>query len=145
MSKNERNYSSYKYFLEIPTRWRDNDVYQHVNNVVYYSFFDTVVNRYLIDKGGLDFVNGSVIGLAVETHCVFHQPITFPDVINAGLRVGKIGNSSVRYEIGLFKKEDHHCVANGYFTHVYVDRLTRRSTEIPSQLKTGIERLHTLY
>ena len=142
MSTEEQDYSSYKYFLKIPTRWRDNDVYQHVNNVVYYSFFDTVVNRYLIDEGGLDFVNGTIIGLAVETHCVFHKPIAFPDIINAGLRVGKTGRSSARYEIALFKEDENlPCVANGYFTHVYVDRLTRQSTPIPLHLKTSIKKL----
>ena len=95
--------TDYRHFLAIPTRWMDNDIYGHVNNVVYYSYFDTVVNEYLIREGGLDIATGATIGLAVETFCQFHQPLTFPEVIDAGLRVGKLGSSSVRYEIGLFR------------------------------------------
>ena len=94
---------NYPHFLAIPTRWMDNDVYGHVNNVVYYSYFDTVINDYLMAEGGLDFSAGDVVGIAVETMCQFHKSLAFPDLVDAGLRVGKLGNSSVRYEIGLFR------------------------------------------
>ncbi|HKH11041.1 MAG TPA: acyl-CoA thioesterase, partial [Rubrobacter sp.] len=108
----------YPHFLTIATRWMDNDVYGHVNNVVYYSYFDTVVNEYLIHEGGLDIAGGATIGLAIETFCQFHQPLAFPEVIDAGLRVGKLGNSSVRYEIGLFRQGEADPAAAGHFVHV---------------------------
>src|SRR5215472_4456739 len=97
--------AEYRYFTSITTRWMDNDVYAHVNNVVYYSYFDTVVNKYLIEQGVLDFVNGQVVGFVVETLCNYFQPITFPDTVHAGLRVARIGTTSVRYEIGLFRND----------------------------------------
>src|SRR5450755_928645 len=96
--------SKYRFFLDVPTRWMDNDVYGHVNNVVYYAYFDTVINRYLIDEGGLDIAGGEVIGLCVESHCAFARPVAFPDPIDAGLRVVHLGRSSVRYEIGIFAR-----------------------------------------
>ena len=133
--------SSYKHFLPITTRWWDNDVYQHVNNAVYYSFFDTVINEYLISQGGLDFTHGDVVGLAVETQCSFHKPIQFPQVVNAGLRVGKLGNSSVRYEVGLFIADDEECAAHGYFVHVFVKRPENKPTPIPPRLRECMERL----
>jgi acyl-CoA thioester hydrolase len=114
----------YPHFLAIPTRWIDNDIYGHVNNVRYYKFFDTVINRYLIEVGGLDIHNGDVIGIAVETTCSFHRSLAFPDIVNAGLRVGKLGTSSVRYEIGLFRGDDAECAATGHFVHVFVTRAT---------------------
>jgi acyl-CoA thioester hydrolase len=135
--------SSYKHFLKIPTRWRDNDVYQHVNNVVYYSFFDTVINEYLIKEGGLDFEHGDVVGLAIETQCAFHKQIQFPQVVDAGLRVGKLGNSSVRYEVGLFIEGDEECAASGYFVHVFVERPENKPTPIPPKLRACMERLLT--
>src|SRR6266436_3364947 len=98
--------SRYKHFLAIPTRWIDNDIYGHVNNVRYYEFFDTVINRYLIEPGGLDIHEGKVIGIAVETLCRFHRSLVYPDVIDAGLRVAKLGRTSVRYEIGLYRAGD---------------------------------------
>ncbi len=131
----------YRYFLVIPTRWMDNDVYGHVNNVIYYSYFDTVVNRYLIDQGVLDIESSMVIGLAVETQCRFFKPITFPDTVHAGLRVARLGNSSVRYEIGLFRNEEDFAAAQGYFIHVYVERKTRQATTLPPEMREALEQI----
>lgn len=132
---------NYPHFLTIPTRWIDNDNYTHVNNAVYYTFFDTVINAYLIREGGLDPARGEIIGLAVETFCKFLKPISFPERVDAALRVGKLGNSSVRYEIGLFREGDPEPAAVGYFVHVFVDRETRRPQPIPAGLRTAMERL----
>lgn len=123
--------ASYRFFLSIPTRWMDNDTYGHVNNVVYLSYFDTVVNEHLIRAGGLDIRAAPTIGLVVETSCRFHRPLSFPDIVDAGLRVTKLGNSSVRYEIGLFRQGDDEPVASGHFVHVWVDRASRRPTPVP--------------
>ncbi len=131
----------YHHFQAIPTRWADNDIYGHVNNVVYYSYFDTVVNQYLIEQGALDLVKSTVIGLVVETQCEYFAPLSFPDVVNAGLRVAKIGNSSVRYEIGLFRNDENTASAQGYFVHVYVDRATRRSTSVPADMRAALEKI----
>jgi acyl-CoA thioester hydrolase len=131
----------YPHFLAIPTRWIDNDIYGHVNNVRYYEFFDTVINRYLIEVGGLDIHNGDVIGIAVETTCSFHRSLAFPDIVNAGLRVGKLGTSSVRYEIGLFRGDDAECAATGHFVHVFVTRATQRPTPIPERIRAALEKL----
>ena len=128
----------YRHFLAIPTRWMDNDVYGHVNNVVYYSFFDTVVNRWLIDNGALDIANGTVIGLVVETKCNYFKPVAFPDLVRAGLRVAHQGSSSVRYEVGLFRNGDEDAAAQGHFVHVYVDRATSRPVPLPEALKQAL-------
>ena len=133
--------AAYRRFLAIPTRWLDNDAYGHVNNVVYYSYFDTVINEYLIREGGLDIHTGPVIGLAVETHCEFHQSLTFPEVIDAGLRVGKLGERSVRYEIGIFRADAEGPAATGYFVHVFVERSTWRPVPIPQGLREALARL----
>lgn len=130
-----RGREGYRHWLAIPTRWMDNDTYGHVNNVQYYSFFDTVINEYLIRAGGLDPAAGRVVGYAVETHCQFHSPLTFPDVVNAGLRVARIGRSSVRYEIGLFRADEDLAAATGYFVHVFVDRHSQRAVAIPPPLR----------
>ena len=132
---------SYRHFQAIPTRWADNDIYGHVNNVVYYSYFDTVVNQYLIEQHALDLVNSTVIGLVVETQCDYFAPLSFPDVVHAGLRVTKVGNSSVRYEIGLFRNEERTASAQGYFVHVYVNRASRRSTPVPADMRAVLEKL----
>jgi acyl-CoA thioester hydrolase len=129
----------YAHFQDIPTRWMDNDVYGHVNNVVYYSYFDTVVNQFLIEGGVLDFERGKTIGLVVETHCRYFSPITFPDRVSAGLRVAKIGNSSVRYEVGLFRNDESAAAAQGHFIHVYVDRATRKPVRLPAPMRTVLE------
>ena len=142
MSKPEpENRDRYRHFLTIPTRWMDNDVYGHVNNVVYYSWFDTAVNRYLVERGALDIGAGAVIGLVVETHCQYFSPIAFPEIAHAGLRVGKLGTSSVRYEIAIFRDSEPRAAAQGHFVHVYVDRATTRPVPLPAQLRAALEPL----
>lgn len=131
---------NYPHFLTIPTRWMDNDVYGHVNNVVYYSYFDTVINGYLMAEGGLDY-GGDVVGIAVETMCQFHKSLAFPDVVDAGLRVGKLGNSSVRYEIGLFRVGDTEPAATGHFVHVFVRRPGQEPVPIPDPIRSALEHL----
>ena len=132
----------YKAFRNIATRWSDNDLYGHVNNVVYYSWFDTAVNGFLIEQGALDIHAGSVIGLVVETQCNYFAPLAFPQAVVAGIRVGNIGSSSVRYEIGLFAVDEHDiCAAKGHFIHVYVDRITRQPVALPPQLLSVLETL----
>jgi acyl-CoA thioester hydrolase len=132
---------TYRHFQAIPTRWADNDVYGHVNNVVYYSYFDTVVNQYLIEQRVLDVPTSTAIGLVVETQCEYFAPLSFPDVVHAGLRVAKIGNSSVRYEIGLFRNDENAACAQGYFVHVYVDRASRNPISVPSGMRLVLEKL----
>jgi len=131
--------SLYKHFLPLQTRWADNDVYGHVNNVAYYGYFDTIVNEYLISNGALDIHSGAVIGLVVETGCKYFAPLEFPDKLEGGLRVAKIGNSSVRYEIAIFKAGESAPAAEGHFVHVYVDRETRRPVTLPEELRRALE------
>lgn len=131
---------AYTRFLPLDTRWSDNDVYGHVNNVVYYAFFDTAVNRVLIEAG-LDIFGGDVIGLAVETGCVFHRPLAFPQALEAGVRVARLGTSSVRYEVGIFVVGEAAIAAHGHFVHVFVDRATRRPRPIPDPLRAAMESL----
>jgi acyl-CoA thioester hydrolase len=133
--------TAYKAFRTISTRWMDNDAYGHVNNVVYYSWFDTVVNAHLIEQGALDIQHGETIGLVIETQCNYFAPVEFPQTVEAGLRVARIGRSSVRYEVGLFVQGEPMTAAKGHFIHVYVDRKHRRPTDLPSQLKTVLEAL----
>jgi len=133
--------ADYVHRLEIPTRWKDNDVYGHVNNVEYLSYFDTVINQYLIVEGGLDIHGGEVIGVCAESHCAYHAAISFPSTIEAGLRAGRLGRTSVRYEIGLFRPEDDGPAATGWFVHVFVDREERRPAEIPPALRAALARL----
>jgi acyl-CoA thioester hydrolase len=135
--------SAYRAFRTIGTRWMDNDAYGHVNNVVYYSWFDTVVNRYLIEAGALDIHAGAVIGLVIETHCNYFASLAFPQVVEAGLRVGQLGRSSVRYEVGLFEQGAATTAACGHFIHVYVDRQTRRPVELPAALRAALQPLTT--
>ena len=125
----------------ITTRWKDNDVYGHVNNVEYYSFFDTVINEYLIIEGGLDIAAGEVIGLCAESHCTFHGPLAFPGTVDAGLRVGHLGRSSVRYEIELRAQGTGEAAATGWFVHVFVDRESRQPVEIPGPLRAALASL----
>ncbi|MGO9544218.1 MAG: acyl-CoA thioesterase [Rhodomicrobium sp.] len=131
----------YPLHIPIQTRWMDNDVYGHVNNVTYYSYFDTAVNGYLIEKGALDIEKSPAIGLVVETSCRYRAPLTFPETVTAGLRVAKLGTSSVRYEIGLFRNGDEDAAAEGHFIHVYVDRVTRRPVPLPAELRTVLRPL----
>jgi acyl-CoA thioester hydrolase len=132
---------NYRHFLAIPTRWHDNDIYGHVNNVVFYAYFDTVVAEYYIQSGGFDIHGSSVIGLVVETLCRYHKPLAFPDVIDAGLRVARLGSSSVRHEIGLFRAGDDTPAATGHFIHVFVDRETRRPAPIPEHIRSALAQL----
>ena len=131
----------YRHFLTIPTRWMDNDVYGHVNNVVYYSFFDTVVNKFLIEQSQLDYSKGKVVGLVVETKCQYFAPIAFPDVVVAGIRVAHIGTSSVRYEIGLFKNDEDNPAAEGHFVHVYVTRSGNKPTPLSTQMRSVLAKI----
>ena len=133
--------SAYKAFRDIGTRWSDNDVYGHVNNVVYYSWFDTVVNAHLIEAGALDIHKGETIGLVVETQCNYFSGIEFPQMVEAGLRVAHMGKSSVRYEVGLFVQDEPLTAARGHFIHVYVDKASRKPVALPAQLKSVLEAL----
>jgi acyl-CoA thioester hydrolase len=133
--------SSYVEFIPIQTRWMDNDVYGHVNNVVYYSYFDTVVNLYLIDPGGLDFHNSPIVGIMAETMCRYYRSIAYPEAIDAGLRVGRLGTSSVRYEVGLFGVDDQQARAEGHLVHVFVERATNTPVPIPPGIRAALERL----
>jgi acyl-CoA thioester hydrolase len=139
--KNAETRASYAHFTRLDTRWNDNDVYGHVNNIVYYSFFDTAVNAHLIRTGCLDVQKSPVIGLVVETQCQYFKPIAFPDVVHAGIRVAKLGTSSVRYEIGLFANDDDIAAAQGHFVHVYIDRATNRPVSIPDQTRRVLQGL----
>jgi len=136
-----RSRADYPRFLTIATRWMDNDVYGHVNNVTFYSYFDTVVNEHLIRAGGLDFARDAAIGVVAETSCVFRKSLSFPDTIDAGLAVTKLGNSAVVYEIGLFRHGDETPAALGRFVHVWVDRATQRPVAIPSRIRAALEPL----
>jgi acyl-CoA thioester hydrolase len=127
--------SDYKHFHAITTRWMDNDAYGHVNNVVYYSWFDTVVNQFLIVNGVLDVERGKVIGLVIETQCNYFASVAFPERVTAGLRVAKLGNSSVRYEVGIFRDDEESAAAQGHFVHVYVDRETRRPASVSNDMR----------
>ena len=133
--------SDYRVFYPISTRWSDNDIYGHVNNVMYYSFFDTAANRYLIEEGGLDINDGSIVGFVVNSGCEYHAPISYPEPIEAGLRIDRLGNSSVQYGIAIFKEGIEKAVAHGHFVHVFVDRAANKSVSIPPQLRTALERI----
>jgi acyl-CoA thioester hydrolase len=131
----------YPAFLAIATRWMDNDTYGHVNNVTYYAYFDTVVNEHLVRAGGLEIRTGPAIGIVVETACRFHRPLSFPDIVDAGMRVAAIGRSSVRYEIALFRRGDDDPAATGRFVHVWVDRVHRRPVAVPVRIRAALEPL----
>jgi acyl-CoA thioester hydrolase len=132
---------SYPHVARVPTRWADNDVYGHVNNVEYYAFFDTVINEFLIREGGLDIHRDPVFGVCAESHCAFRAPFAFPEVVVAGLRVAHLGRSSVRYELGLFSEGASEPGGEGWFVHVFVDRESRRPAEIPAGVRSALERL----
>ena len=133
--------AGYPHFLTIPTRWMDNDIYGHVNNVVYYSYFDTVINEYLIREGGLDIHDAAVIGVCAESACRFRDSFVFPEPVEAGLRVGELRNRAVRYEVGLFKAGAETAAATGHFVHVFVERDGMRPTPIPAPIRAALERL----
>ena len=128
----------YRHFLAIPTRWMDNDAYGHVNNVTYYSYFDTAVNEHLIRAGGLDIRGGPVVGFVVETSCRFHRSLSFPETVDAGLRVVRLGRTSVTYEIALFAQGAQAPAATGRFVHVWVDRATERPAEVPAAIRAAL-------
>ena len=131
----------FPHFLAVPTRWMDNDIYGHVNNVVYYAYVDTVINMYLITAGGFDPHNDPVVGITPETRCWFKKSLAYPQVIDAGLRVGRLGSSSVRYEVGLFAQGDDELAAYAHFVHVFVDRRTMRPVAMPPGLREALARL----
>ncbi len=151
--------SDFGYFAALTTRWADNDIYGHVNNVMYYSFFDTTANRYLIEHGGLDIHDGDIIGLVVDSGCSYFAPIAFPDQLQGALRVAHLGKSSVRYELAIFKvpdasnmanettennaatELDQMAVAQGHFVHVFVDRITRKPVAIPEQMRAALMKI----
>ncbi|MFL9807563.1 MAG: acyl-CoA thioesterase [Pseudomonas sp.] len=131
----------YKHFQPITTRWHDNDIYGHVNNVVYYGFFDTAVNNYLIQQGGLDIQDGDIVGFVVSSACDYFASIAYPDLIEVGLRVARLGNSSVQYELGIFREGEQEACAAGRFVHVFVERTSNRPTAIPGRLRAALEAL----
>ncbi len=135
--------ADFRHWLRIGTRWKDNDIYGHVNNVEYYSYFDTVINDYLIRHGGLDIHGGAVIGICAESHCRFLDALAFPHGVDAGLRVEHLGNRSVRYGIGLFSEDREAIAAEGWFVHVFVDAGSRRPVAIPERLRAALQALQT--
>lgn len=140
-SKSPETRDRFPHFLPLATRWLDNDVYGHVNNVVYYAYFDSLVNEYLIRAGGLDIARGPAIGIVAESQCRFFHELAFPETIDGGLRVGKLGRTSVRYEIGLFRAGRNDPAAVGHFVHVFVERESRRPTPIPDGIRSALARL----
>ncbi len=147
MSESELQREAYHYFSEVTTRWKDNDIYGHVNNVSYYSYFDSVANQYLIEKGGLDIQTAEVVGFVVASECKYLAPITYPETIEVGLRVNKLGNSSVEYGLAIFRENDKNknssAIAHGSFTHVFVNRKTNKSSPIPDTIRDALNEIHT--
>lgn len=141
MSKATPEREDYGYFCPITTRWADNDIYGHVNNVVYYAYFDTVANSYLIEQGGLDIHGGDVVGFVVNSHCDYFSPVAFPDQLEGGFRVNRLGNSSVEYGIGIFRQGEKQACAAGTFTHVFVERVSDKPVRIEGLLREALERL----
>lgn len=137
----EERRDNFPHLRPIGTRWKDNDVYGHVNNVEYYSFFDTVIGGWLMGEGGLDHQHGPVYGLCVESHCAYFSAVAFPEVVDAGLRVAHVGRSSVRYEIALFPQGAEQSAAGGWFVHVFVSRETGRPAELTARLRDCLERI----
>lgn len=133
--------SAYRHFTVIPTRWGDNDAYGHVNNVVYYAYFDSAVNRFLIENGVLDITRSTTVGLVVETRCTYFSSLAFPDTVHVGLKVTQLGRSSVRYEIGVFRNSDDSAAAVGQFVHVYVDRASQRPVPVPDAVRAVLQPL----
>lgn len=142
MNLREARRADFLHVRAIATRWMDNDVYGHVNNVHYYSYFDTAVNAFLVERGVLDFHGGDVVGYVVETGCSYYRSIAFPDVVHVGIRVTRIGTSSVRYEVGIFRNDEDEIAAAGFFVHVYVDRRTGQSTPIPQATRDVLTSIH---
>lgn len=141
MSQPTPQRADYRHFQPITTRWHDNDIYGHVNNVTYYSFFDSAVNGYLIERGGLDIHDGEVVGFVVSSSCDYFASIAYPELIEVGLRVGKLGNSSVQYELAVFRAGEDEACAAGRFVHVFVDRASNQPVAIPAGLREAMEQL----
>ena len=135
--------SAWPHIGTISTRWMDNDVYGHVNNVQYYSYFDTAVNQFLIERGVLDIHKGEIVGFVVDSGCSYYSSLSFPDVVHVGIRVAKLGNSSVRYEIGVYRNDDPLPCASGHFVHVYVERSSNRSVPIPAPVRAVLENIRS--
>lgn len=133
--------SGFAWFTAITTRWMDNDIYGHINNTVYYAYFDTVIGDFLVGEAGLDPWRDAIVGFAVETGCRYHAPLAWPDQVQAGLRVARLGTSSVRYEIGIFRNDDPLACADGHFVHVFVERATGRPSPIPDAVRGALARL----
>ena len=131
--------ADYRHFVPITTRWADNDIYGHVNNVTYYAYFDTAANRYLIDAGGLDIHEDPVFGIVVESQCRYHAAVAFPEALEAGVRVDRLGNRAVTYGIGIFREGEDTAAAHGHFVHVFVERDSRRPTPIPDKIRRALE------
>jgi acyl-CoA thioester hydrolase len=143
MAAERPSLTEYRFHTPITTRWSDNDVYGHVNNVTYYSYFDSAANLYLIEAGGLDIANGQVIGLVVESHCAFHAALAYPTPLVAGLRVDRLGNRAVTWGIAIFAEGEELAAAHGHVVHVFVDRQTRRPVAIPPPLRDALAQLVT--
>ena len=143
MRDNPKTRKDFLHFYPITTRWMDNDAYGHVNNVVYYLWFDTVVNQFLIAHGSLDIHTGESIGLVVESHCNYFSPVAFPEPITAGLCVARLGDSSVRYEVGIFRGDAEIASAQGHFVHVYVDRISRKAVSIAAATRSLLQSIHS--
>lgn len=135
--------AAFPHFCEIATRWMDNDVYGHVNNVVYYSYFDTAVNQFLIERGVLDIHKGEVVGFVVDSGCSYFSPVAFPDIVHVGIRVARLGNSSVKYEIGIYRNDEPTPAAVGHFVHVYVDRSSNRPVPVPAPVRSVLESIRS--
>ncbi|MAC32915.1 MAG: thioesterase [Haliea sp.] len=130
---------AYRVFYPLNTRWSDNDIYGHINNVVYYSYFDSVANRYLIETGGLDIAAADIVGFVVNSGCDYHAPAAYPDALEGGLRVDRLGNSSVQYGIAIFRAGEREALAHGHFVHVFVERASNRAVPIPAPLRKALE------
>jgi acyl-CoA thioester hydrolase len=143
MRDSPKTRKDFRHFYPITTRWMDNDAYGHVNNVVYYLWFDTVVNQFLIANGSLDIHNGDTIGLVVESHCNYFSPVAFPEPVTAGLCVARLGDSSVRYEVGIFRGDADIASAQGHFVHVYVDRDSRKAVSIPAATRDLLQSIQS--
>jgi acyl-CoA thioester hydrolase len=131
----------YRYFVPITTRWSDNDVYGHINNVAYYSYFDTAANHFLINQGGLDILGANVIGIVAESRCAYFQPLSYPEPLRAGVRVDKLGRSSVTYGVAIFRENEEQAAAQGHFVHVFVERKTNKPVPVPDRLRAALERI----